>query len=74
MTKIDPIVRWVMICNHCGAPASAGLTGNDGAIEEMLPIYKTREEALKASIEAFDDTGQHPAVVQVVIQGIPNQM
>lgn len=64
--NIIPITRWIMICNGCGAP----ITEQDGSSQEFLPMYETKEDALKASVDAYDEDGKHPAVAEVVIRGL----
>lgn len=55
----------MLLCNGCGAPIL-----EHGNLYTAMPIFDTKEEALALSIDAYDETGQHPAVAQVIIQPV----
>jgi hypothetical protein len=65
---VKPITRWILVCNHCGAPMEAG--DPVARTTDAIPAFKTREEALKASLDIWDDDNQHPAVARVIIKGV----
>ena len=63
---------YALICNHCGSLMEKDMCDeNDKVIETSIPVFKNKEEALRASINMFDDTGtMHPKVglIEIIIK------
>lgn len=58
---------YALICNHCGSPIRIDQKEDEKFLLQAIYAFDTKEDALRATLDIYDESGQHPKVEKIDI-------